>query len=1371
MNNWCNIISLLLCILGCKSQMIVPNLNNNYLLAENEHYTIFLDDFFAGDNLNYSITPSTGVSLANPNISILQSLGIPINCLGPDYLFLYQLIPVSESTKIYFIYNCGSMLVVYYLYRDVSDIISKSKVEFNSTILQYQVCYVNTIGIFVITSEPNSDNSQVNKLFFVYDELNSPEIAPLETTDIENFNSETIYISKGYLNDTLLITGYLDETPTIIIYALGEFLQPYKILQLNISIENVILPLPLLLAVTFGDIHYIYVAQSQKIIKISTNTFGLIQVKELKLDILDSVASSMTLTQDWNNIILGISTGFIVFSLDLEQMYIKSFTTNSKVSVSSTLTGGEGNLFAFVRNDTSTTIQVTSQDIGFYILGELNLDPTANYIGWSVISPFLDYFVLVYADEVNMTVSVITLSSGTLTLNGTGQEMHYSLVVSGSSMSEVWNFTVSPYTNVGSVLSLNSSKSLEAVFTGMSSVMNFKVGQYFIGYNLTLSSNISIQYESPNYSSLFTMTNQSVSSTDLIPAFVTPDGFKYQGILTDTFGNLILYNSTNALLITGKTTEVYYFSNQISNLLQCGKGYVLDFKSNTIDNLSYTENLKETGGNLTTHELDCKLLKCSDSFLVCGNSSTLWIFNSFPLNSTPAAILSSTVPSVSFTDFYIYTDTFLGLIMDTTEIIIYDLDILTSNKSDRFVMSVILNSTLSNPGKLILASDTQIYILTQNQSLDVYNLELNYSKGIPLSSKSVGQVELIDDTIVIFGEILTVVNGLAFVSEAVIAQRPYGGFCSLVASCSMTLFQLADNLSIYILNSTQVDLVKVPSDLNTIYLSFNISDSTRIDSISYSAFISFNVSNQFNYQQANIPLTLYVNGQTIFVNTTELQSSDIRITCGTQATIPLDNIFLGQDLDVNVTSKDIVQYEHRFNQTSNEYIKTQLDYVRYSDFIKLYIGTKDCSVFVLNLDFNITSGPLEFNNSENIVCICGSIAEVYRNDTLITAVGCSYTRNITEIGSDDSSTFLSLYILNFVMYGFEELTFLYNFTLNYAPDKIFAVSQVSGGFVLLAADVYSNANTAGFYSNHLTVLQGTVSPLTYMLNVTYVNPSVISVPYYYISDFTGIYDPIFETYYLYIVDIFYGLRIIEMNSDFSLTISRPGIPQINTVSVAVCGQYLYLANTDTQIKKFYLRNWNTLSFISSVFPYMGNFKSIPGTLSCSDYTFAQYLLLLMTDSMDSTYIHLIDNLAPELSSIITDYEIASYPSIAIVEFIGPQNVIAVTSFSYSTFLVSPFQVSIFIEKNCTEITDEKVSIWAYNKISYANVSINFTLEKNYSPGNVNAKILPLYVWVIIGASFLILAAISIFITRRCSQWKNRRSLETELFNFEFMEDE
>ena len=1358
-------------MLTCKSQTVLPKLRTNYLLAENEHYTIFLDDYFAGDNLNYSIHPDIGATIISPYISSFEYPGIPLDCPPNQYLSSYQLIPVSESTRIYFIYNCGTKLVICYLYRDVNEIIKISSADLNSTIIQFQVSYENKTGIFVITSELNSSNFQINKLYYIYDELDAPETALLDATEIENLDNETIYISKGYVNDSLLITGYVDQIPTLIIYNVSEFLHPTRILQLNLSNENAILPLPLLLAVTLGDSHYIYVPQSQKIILIYKDDFGTAQVKELKLDISDRVASSMTLTHDLNNIILGISSGFIVFSLNLEQMYIKSITTNSSVSVSSTVMDGEGNLFVFVRNENSTSIIVTNQDIGYYVLGELILD-SENYMGWCVFSPFLDYFVLVYANEVNMTVSLITLSGGTLTFNGVGKEINYTLEISGTSISEVTNFTVSPYASVGSVMSLSSSSSLEAVFTGMNSTINFTIAQYFIGYNLTLG-NFSIHYGSPNCSNLFAMPTPYVSSTDVMPAFVSPTGAKYHGVLTDALGNVILYNSTCAIYITGESRETYNFTNQISNLLQCGSGFVLDFKSNSIDNLIYTNNLKEIQGNYTSHELDCKLLKCSDSFLVCGNSSSLWIFNSFPLNSAPAAILNSAIlllPSVSFTDFYIYTGTFLAVIIDSTKIVIYDLDILTYNTPNSVENSEVLNSTLSNPGKMILASDTQIYILTNNQSIDVYNLELDYTKEIPLYSKSEGQVQLLDDTIVIFGETLTVINGSAFVAESVMAEIPYNSFCSMLDSCSMALFQLVDTLCIYLLNSTQVDLVNVPNDLNTIYVFINITDSTSINSISYNSSLAFDVSNQFNTEKANVSLILYVNGQTIFVNTTELQSSDNRIVCGTQVTIPLDKIFLGQDLDVNVTSKDVVQYEHRFNQTSNEWMNISLDYVKYSEHLKLYIATQDCKIFLLDLNFKLINESLEFNISETAVCTCGSIAEIYKSDVVIIAVGCSYISSITGLDSQDYSNFLSLYVLNFVMYDYNELTFLYDFIIDYAPDKIFAIAQISGEFVLLAADVYTNANTAGFYSNHLIVLQGTVSTLGYILNTTYVKPSEVNVPYYYISDFTGIYDPMFKTYYLYIVDIFYGLRIVKINPDFSFTIA-PGIPQINTVSVAKCGQYLYIANTNTQINQYYFRNWGTLSFVSSVFPYMGYYTSIPGTLRCSDYTFAKYLLLLMTDVNDKSYIHLIDNQAPELSSIITDYEIASYPSIAIVEFIGPQNVSAVTSSNYSTYLVSPFQINIYIEKNCTEITDEMVSIWAYNKISYANASFNFTLVKNYSPGNVNAQVLPIYVWVIIGASFLILAIVAIIITRRYAQRKNRRSLKTELFNFEFMEDE
>ena len=146
--------------------------------------------------------------------------------------------------------------------------------------------------------------------------------------------------------------------------------------------------------------------------------------------------------------------------------------------------------------------------------------------------------------------------------------------------------------------------------------------------------------------------------------------------------------------------------------------------------------------------------------------------------------------------------------------------------------------------------------------------------------------------------------------------------------------------------------------------------------------------------------------------------------------------------------------------------------------------------------------------------------------------------------------------------------------LEFSPDKLFTINQMGGDFFLMSVDVYNNVqySTDSFYCNHFIIITGNCLPDIFNVTTIYVNPKILKTAYFYISDISGMYDPLFDTYYLYITDIYTGLILIKITSDF--TINDPVVLSStnNYVSVIKCGQFLYAASISSQIDKFFLEN-------------------------------------------------------------------------------------------------------------------------------------------------------------------------------------------------------
>ena len=135
----------------CYSIKVMKPMSSTYILASNEYYSLNLDDYFAGDQLSYSINPTINVTLQNPGLKSSSAQSLPLPLPDFEYPSLMQILPFSSDTQKYIFFGVGSSFHYFLLNLDTN---SLSKIPIyhtlnGSDILQYQILEANKVLLLV----------------------------------------------------------------------------------------------------------------------------------------------------------------------------------------------------------------------------------------------------------------------------------------------------------------------------------------------------------------------------------------------------------------------------------------------------------------------------------------------------------------------------------------------------------------------------------------------------------------------------------------------------------------------------------------------------------------------------------------------------------------------------------------------------------------------------------------------------------------------------------------------------------------------------------------------------------------------------------------------------------------------------------------------------------------------------------------------------------------------------------------------------------------------------------------------------------------------------------------------------------------------
>ena len=99
------------------------------------------------------------------------------------------------------------------------------------------------------------------------------------------------------------------------------------------------------------------------------------------------------------------------------------------------------------------------------------------------------------------------------------------------------------------------------------------------------------------------------------------------------------------------------------------------------------------------------------------------------------------------------------------------------------------------------------------------------------------------------------------------------------------------------------------------------------------------------------------------------------MNCNSQLSIPLGDIFIGQDLEASSTDPSLATVTQRFELSQpprflGNNVFDSFDLIQNPE---IYISTSDCNVTVFDGNFNIITEPFILQNITQTLCLCKSI--------------------------------------------------------------------------------------------------------------------------------------------------------------------------------------------------------------------------------------------------------------------------------------------------------------------------------------------------------------------------------------------------------------
>jgi hypothetical protein len=1349
---------------------LIQDFPSVFYLSENEFSAVELPDYFSGNEIWFDVSPENDqVHLRQSGLEPLHSMTVRNKIQKPiktNLVVNIELIGTSSSQ--FAIYASGSEIYLF----------DSNQEEFlawniHQDILSYTLIQSDVINGVVLLSHSwwfQKNLLWFSSISFVKEKmlLGTPLLITCLNCDFEEFNPGSAYISNGLLYKSLAITGYIDSTAYFAYYSIDLITMVATQISLqilgNFSVQSTIF------TVTSMYKNYVFVPQTNNLINyeliVSRMTLNL--TSSVNLTEFEIVVTDMRLSNDLNHLLLGIEDGIMIINQDFTEIYIDKFLMNiSNVQV----TSSKENIYLLLQNSNINLLKVIRNHFSFYEIGFINLNISENCLGWGIYNSSLTGFSLVLNKNRDLITNYIRLSAPYLNVTSAEKTIIYTLNAYENSTDKnlSFNFLVSRPSPLGIIEYMPDIYFQTAIFSGLKSEVELKLYDYFCGSCIEL-----ISIELVNSSDLFSMTYDYKSTINYQTATIKSDLNWVQGIIISSDTNVFFYNSSSIrMLLDSDMVKGYNFDDVINKIYTCSSKYLFDVTSGGLNYLVLNYNLNEIDIKHGTQYVSFSDIQCSGLFVTALNTSGLYLFKIVDYTLEYVYVFNQTVQNspMLISSFYQNENNYVCAIVNDSLVMMFNIE---GNGFYPLNFPLIQFSVRLDPLKIFCYQSEFYYVAFKDSSISIFN---EYAKLIRTFYYQLdGELFFTDQFIITTSNyLLQVFDSRRYTCNVLIAEY-------LIPDYSHFSYSTESNLNLYFL-TTRGELMNLSilKNYSTAFISFSFKAPENISEVLYEVDLNVTLSNLNNslsnfYQEISqlVPLNLFTNGETIFKNSSnvKLLQNELKDLDCEKTSISLEKIFTGQDLILTLEDPSKTLSVHQRISEKQNVIKIQQ---KFSALLPIkstetFIFANHSYIWLLDIKTEDIS-EIFIKEGDNEVD-CTSLALIYLKEHLvfkpdiIFSAGCSITNNE---GKDQVKS----YALYFFLFNSVGLKLLQKVDLAYEASLMSCSSTIGGKFVVMITDIIPNYMHYDFACNHFQIVAGYVEDLDVKILLTsYLSPISLEVNYYYIIDFVSFFDPMFKVFYLYLLDWHYGIRIIKIDQISPIFQYRiENIKLINAVALTKCGRMMIISYDNTTIIKYFMEDWFRLKYKSQIYLYKSNYHAIPSTLECSSFVYSNYLLMLIQDDQLNTYLHIINNRATELSSIIADVLVYQEYDGVYAFFDEVDNIAVITPQEFFLYQINENYLEINPTGKCDDGVKEKVLIKATNLNGVNSFcTLELEIKKNYDSGNVSGSALSFWIWIIIGGFITGFILIGIKFALRYSGRKNKKKHnEGDLFDYEFSE--
>ena len=1354
---------------------IMQNISQNYYLFRREFTSLYLNQYFTGDSLSFKISTNSSilppVFLSNSSTLISKLPKSGQNIIPPSKTTLIR--PICQYYQRYCetVYLGTDSILIIFSFDAISGFNQiLHQVYFFDPIKHYLLLkYLDSYSIFVVTQSESTNKSSYFNVSFIYDKNGILVYQGMTQLALSKFYENLIvddlcqFLSPAYL----ALSGTNGTHGVITGLDLNDSFKEAPVFFIDLSIFGD----QILLSTDYKHL-FALVQSKNKVFKLSVlNNLTLVVLDSIYLPELNGHAYSFGFSEKITElltklyIVIGSRSRALVVSSDFTEVYVKNVTTEpAEVYCYSSNT----DYFCLVKKAGDFSIhfiqiQENFDEIFAFDLGIKGMHATA----WLASDYYNQEYFFIVLNKTSLNFFLLYYLPAHLNFTCAESEQTYILSVSDNQGAQIdQTFSVTPILLVEQAIPLPNSASLVALFEDLQSKLTIRVTDYFGGSGYT---NASLVVQDQTFNENF---NQSIEFNQLFPEvnqkIIYLLGHNYTRIVKNENGFLLFNKTTVGYFSQEKVwapimmTEIEIIDIQYVNtsfyLLYCkGTNFGLNFVDFVNQSTQCTNNLAEK----------CIQVRNLWPYAGCNVGQYILIYENIEKLTVKVARTMNLTSDSEIVDFCMINASIVA-INSSGFILIYNLDNVVRNMTKP--VEPVFIKYIGRGLVHVLADSLYYYLYFQDGYLKVYDSWVNYVKTTVIIEAS----KLIASNNWIFSN--------TFNSDFKISDLHGYLMNSLLYSDELYEIIDFDTLldSVVILFEDNIYYLTINKNFYTIDLIFNIQENSSISQLA----CEYNTSLIMTQKNGNIDtevnntlmLVLMINGQTIFYNQTAQKQieSQLKLPCGSEVQIPLDEIFLGQGINVSSSSTDnLVKIHPRLSQyydTNNYYNISKIIYIQYA---KIYIAVIYPNVIMLFDEKFKNMNKNKEVTAYGYFCQILSIAAVYVDESVdfIVGVECLYQGNQTPEFFE-----YQIFFIEFLRSNYLETFSLTRQFVKIKPSLIKTSLTISGNFIIVITTTYQYIINSGFISNILGICYGSLKLGSISIFCgKLLTPSYFSLSSMYIVDLDLIFYPSLKNYYIYLLDISGILAVIESSEKteikdvnfVKLTSSADSYP----VSLERCGQYVYIGYNTNMVLVYFLLNFKSPQFDRSIGPFGTDFYMNPGSIQCSDLQYSKYLLLTMMKDFFEFYVQVIDTTANELSSLVTQskFELnSSQPLMVFALFSSSENISILTSDKFVIFQVQDYVMTVSSHVCSKKSVDFMVI--AKNDYNYTK-SAYFTAKilKDYSSGSVSVGLPASWIVILIILAVLLIIISIYLVIRFLFNKKFKIKSAPSLFNYEYFD--